>query len=313
MSPEQARGQLVDKRADIWAFGCVFYEMLTRRPAFAGDTVSDTLVAVLDREPNWSALSSSTPAWLRSLLRRCLEKDPSRRVRDIGDARLEMDEGPALESVRLQARRPLSIVTLGASVVAGGLAASIVWILATRGRSTASVEAPVVTRVLKLTSGPAHESGAAISPDGKWVAYLSNARGPTDIWVKFIAGGDPANLTESTGLEVQSQSDIGGLAISPDGATIAFDARVRDVEPTSFATWVVPAPLGGVPRRFLTGGRSVRWSRDGTRLVYVASGGSAGDALWVADKDGGNPKEIAPRRSGMHKHWPTWSADGRHV
>ena len=314
MSPEQARGLPVDKRTDIWAFGCVLYEMLTRRPAFAGNTVSDTLVAVLDREPNWSAIPSSTPAWFRSLLRRCLEKDPSRRVRDIGDARLELDEGPALESVPPEARRPFSIVALGASIVTGGLAASMIWLFATRPQSTATVEAPFVTRVLRLTSGPAHESGAAISPDGKWVAYLSNARGPTDIWVKFIAGGDPVNLTGSTGLEVQSQSDIGGLAISPDGATIAFDARVRDVEPTSFATWVVPAPLGGVPRRFLTGGnRAVRWSRDGTRLVYVEAGSSAGDALWVADADGGNPKEIAPRRGGMHKHWPTWSADGRHV
>ena len=92
MSPEQARGKTVDKRTDIWAFGCVLYEMLTARPAFAGETSSDTIVAILEREPDWSALPAQTPPSIRRLLQRCLEKDPKRRLRDIGDARLEIDE-----------------------------------------------------------------------------------------------------------------------------------------------------------------------------------------------------------------------------
>ena len=92
MSPEQARGQAVDKRTDIWAFGCVLYEMLTGRPAFRGETVSDTIAAILEREPDWSALPAQTPASIRRLLQRCLEKDPKRRLRDIGDARLEIEE-----------------------------------------------------------------------------------------------------------------------------------------------------------------------------------------------------------------------------
>ena len=92
MSPEQARGKAVDKRTDIWAFGCVLYEMLTARPAFRGETVSDTIAAILEREPDWSALPAQTPASIRRLLQRCLEKDPKRRLRDIGDARLEIEE-----------------------------------------------------------------------------------------------------------------------------------------------------------------------------------------------------------------------------
>ena len=92
MAPEQARGKTVDKRADIWAFGLVLYEMLVGRTAFAGDTISDVLAAVLTREPDWTALPATTPASIKRLLARCLEKDPKRRLRDIGDARLEIEE-----------------------------------------------------------------------------------------------------------------------------------------------------------------------------------------------------------------------------
>ena len=106
MSPEQARGKAVDKRTDIWAFGCVLYEMLTARPAFRGETVSDTIAAILEREPDWSALPAQTPLSIRRLLQRCLEKDPKRRLRDIGDARLEIEEA------------------LGAIVSSGGAAAA---------------------------------------------------------------------------------------------------------------------------------------------------------------------------------------------
>ena len=102
MAPEQARGRIVDKRVDIWAFGLVLYEMLTGRAAFAGDTITDILAAVVTREPDWTALPATTPASIRRLLTRCLEKDPKRRLRDIGDAQLEIEEaikrGPAAGS-----------------------------------------------------------------------------------------------------------------------------------------------------------------------------------------------------------------------
>ena len=92
MSPEQVRGQAMDKRTDIWAFGCVLYEMLTGRAAFARGTTSDTLAAIIEREPDWSAISVSTPAIVLHLLRRCLDKDPKQRLRDIGDARVDLHE-----------------------------------------------------------------------------------------------------------------------------------------------------------------------------------------------------------------------------
>ena len=95
MSPEQARGQSIDKRTDIWAFGCVLYEMLTGRRAFAGGTKSDTIAAILQREPDWSALPASLPPDIARLLRRCLEKDLARRLRDIGNTRADLDESVA--------------------------------------------------------------------------------------------------------------------------------------------------------------------------------------------------------------------------
>ena len=103
MSPEQARGRLVDKRTDVWAFGCVLYEMLAGRPAFLGETLSDTLAAILEREPDWSLLRGDTPPSLKSLLRRLLEKDTRYRLRDIADVRFDS----STRSTPLEKRRRL--------------------------------------------------------------------------------------------------------------------------------------------------------------------------------------------------------------
>ena len=94
MSPEQARGLPVDKRVDIWAFGCVFYEMLANHSPFAGATISDTIAAILEREPDWRALPAGAPPTIHHLLRRCLEKNPKRRLRDVGDARTDLEPAP---------------------------------------------------------------------------------------------------------------------------------------------------------------------------------------------------------------------------
>ena len=120
MSPEQARGKRVDKRTDIWAFGCVLYEMLSGRRAFAGETISDAIAKILEREPDWQALPASTPARIRDLLRRCLQKDPQRRLHDIADARIEIEEA------RTALNGPHRVVVL--PVVAGGVALALMLI-----------------------------------------------------------------------------------------------------------------------------------------------------------------------------------------
>jgi Tol biopolymer transport system component len=312
MSPEQARGLAVDKRTDIWAFGCVLYEMLTGRAPFAGATVLDTIAAILEREPDLSKLPASTPPGARRLLQRCLLKDAKRRLRDIGDAHADLDEAPTPPALPV-GRAGTSWkalrwgLTLAAAAAAGGVAA---WLVRPAPRLR---QAPSFSRTRRLTTTPAHEFGPAISPDGKWVAFLSDARGTADVWVKFVAGGEPANLTASAPLEIQVRSAIGGLDISPDGSSIAVQARAKgDTRPT-FDTWLIPAPLGGTPRRFVETSGALRWSPDGTRIVFVRPGESRGDAIVVADASGENPRELVSARGGWHTHWPAWSADGRFV
>src|SRR5262245_37731493 len=163
MSPEQARGKNVDKRTDIWAFGCVLFEMLTGRLAFPGATLSDTIVAILDRSPDWSALPAGTPATLVRLVRRCLEKEARKRLRDIGDARFDLEEISGTPDVA------------GAASLAGQLARS--------------VEFQRLSDVEGLKDAP------AISPDGKMVDFVSIVAGRRQIWIRLLAGGGLLQLT----------------------------------------------------------------------------------------------------------------------
>jgi Tol biopolymer transport system component len=288
--------------------------MLTGRRAFSGETTSDTIAAIIEREPDWTALPAETPPAVRRLLQRCLDKDPKRRLRDIGDATPLLDEAEPV-AAREDHAPPVRQSPVGWAgwVVAAVLLLTIAGLGVFWMRSRAAA-GPSVSRVVRLTNGPALDYAPAISPDGKWVAYMSDASGPTDVWVKLVAGGDAVNLTASTNVEVAPQVDSGGLSVSPDGTLIAFNAGSRGRQnANNIGTWVVPAPFGGVPRRLLDVGRAARWSPDGTRVAFIVQGGTSGDAIWVADADGANPREIAPRRGGMHKHWPAWSPDGRYV
>ncbi len=314
MSPEQARGQAVDKRTDIWAFGCLLYELLTGRRAFPGETLPDTLAAIIGRGPSWDVLPAATPPSVVRLLQRCLEKDSRRRLRDIGDARTDIDDalsGAAAQTVPttvlpVRSRLAWSVAALLFVALVGTLALG--WRLLPRAPAET---APAFSRIARLTSGPARDIGPAISPDGKWVAYLSNARGPMDVWVKFLASGDAANLTVGANLDVSGSTGIAGLDISPDGTRIAVMAKPRGSS-EAFSTWELPAPLPGVPHKLLdTGFLGARWSPDGRQVAFIRAGSSAGDALWVADADGANRREVIAARDGMHIHWPSWSRDGR--
>jgi Tol biopolymer transport system component len=166
MSPEQARGKAVDKRTDIWAFGCVLYEMLTGRIAFRGDTLSDTIVAILDRTPDWSAVPADTPAVVLKLVRRCLEKDSRRRLRDIGDARHDLEDAfdePAQLILTERAR--------------------------TRFRRV---------QFQRLTDIEGVNEAPAISHDGKMVAFVTVVAGTRQIWIRLLAGGAPLQLTRDS-------------------------------------------------------------------------------------------------------------------
>ena len=216
MSPEQARGRHVDKRTDIWAFGVVLFEMLTGRPLFAGETVTDVLAGVVTRDPDWSTLPAGTPPAVRELLRHCLEKDRTRRLRDIGDARLLIDASAAT-AASPQPAPPSSargfVWTI--ATLALLLLAAIVYIVTIGSRTTPAA----VTRFdiglptgafLRLDEQPA----IAISPDGQTVAFVASENGVRRIFLRRRGDVDA---------HVLPGSDEGADPVfSPDGKSIAF-------------------------------------------------------------------------------------------
>jgi Tol biopolymer transport system component len=322
MSPEQARGQSVDKRADIWAFGCVLYEMLTGRLAFPGDTASDMIAKILEREPDWSALPVGTPASVRRLLFRCLVKDPKQRLRDIGDARIEID---GMDDV-LPKASGASVAPPGAPtarmrwspwVALAALAAGVaVW---EARRPAATQESPLANaRFSRFTDWKGTEGAPEISPDGKFVAFQADRDGQFDIWLSQVGSGHFSNLTQGgPPLDPPGSGRLNRtFGFSADGAELWFSAPGDAGNPKM----LMPI-TGGTPRAFLAKGSiAPSWSPDGRRLVYFNNGD--GDHLLVADRAGtdAHPIVLSPKetndaffRKGMHNHNPIWSPDGEWI
>ena len=309
MSPQQARGQVVDKRADIWAFGCVLYEMLTGRVAFAGETVSDTIGKILEREPDWSALPAATPSVIRRLLRRCLTKDPKQRLRDIGDVRIEIDaidEVLGVSDVMVAPPAPAkNRATWLPWVALVALAASVgVW---EARRPVTTPENPLANaQFTRFTDWEGTEGGAEISPDGKFVAFLADRDGQFDIWLSQVGTGSFRNLTA----DIPALQPIGAtfrkFGFSGDGAEIWFSP---DTGP-SMAQMLMPL-MGGTPRAFLDKGATApSWSPDGTRLTYFKN--EDGDPLFVADRTGADARQVLVQKE-VHNHNPVWSSDGQWI
>lgn len=323
MSPEQARGKAVDKRTDIWAFGAVLYQMLTARPAFRGETTSDTIAAVLEREPDWSATPAETPASVRRLLQRCLEKDPKRRLRDIGDARLEIEEAlgasvspeaaaPELASPdRLQAAARASRLAWWAAAAASLLVigGAATWRLQ---RSEYFWRNPLEgASFARLTDFEGAEHHAAISRDGKFVVFLSDRDGTWDAWVSQVGTGDVHNLTNGSVLELRNPGTR-TVGFSPDGSLVTLWSRVSDSAGGGRvdAGWAVPT-MGGPLRPYLKGIAELDWSPDGRRIVYHPP--APGDPLFVTEADEKTGRQIHVARSGVHNHFPVWSHDGAFI
>jgi Tol biopolymer transport system component len=190
MAPEQARGKPVDKRVDLWAFGCVLFECLTGRRTFAGETVSDVLAAVLEREPDWSRLPAATPAHVRALLGRCLEKDPRMRLRDAGEARVALARGAASPAGAERSRGSRSALVAAIALVLGGAG---LWAGSWLTESSAGPTRIVQRRLTEIVG---LEEMPAVSPDGGKVAFLSRVNGRRQVFLRSLATGTWKQLTQ---------------------------------------------------------------------------------------------------------------------
>ncbi len=300
MSPEQARGKPLDKRTDIWSFGCVLYEMLTGRQASAGETVSDTIAAILEREPEWKALPDTTPVTVRQLLHRCFEKDPRHRLRDIGDAQIELDDALAGRAtaapIARRARRErtawiaLALVTLAAALAVG----SVLFLQ----------RAPADTRAYRSSilppageSVPARVGRFAISPDGRRLAFVGENGGATGLWVQSLDGlvAQPLAGTEGAGSPFWSS----------DSRFIGFfvGGKIKRVD----ATGGPPVTLAdAIPNPGAT------WNRGGT-ILFASFG--PGNPIRRVSASGGAPSPVTTLNAdnGETQHWlPFFLPDGRH-
>ncbi|MGH9388305.1 MAG: protein kinase domain-containing protein [Vicinamibacteria bacterium] len=278
MSPEQARGKPTDRRTDVWAFGVVLYETLTGRRAFGRGDVPETLAAVLRDELDWSALPEKTPHSIRKLLRRCLERDPGKRLRDIGDARLEIEEamrGPEVgASSSVASASPIGrrrrLRAWATPIVSSLLTGLAVWSL-TRPAPTA----PATTRRFKITAPPSVRiEDVALSPDGRWLAFSGAREGRTQVYLRAMDQMEAVPLNGSEGGRRPF--------FSPDAEWIGF---------TSGSPTTGDAAIRKVPR---AGGTPVTISQG----EYCDGAWGAGDVIVLGSNTG---IQVVPASGGVPK------------
>jgi len=279
MSPEQAKGRPVDRRADIWAFGCVLFEMLTGKMVFSGESVTDTLAEIIKAEPGWSLIPANTPKPIRTLLQRCLKKDAKQRLQAIGEARIIIEDvlaAPAGTSVAeaepakaAAKRRSLSLVGwIGGFALGAVLAALAVW-WGTRSSSAPAMHFSAVTTFAGVQAQP------ALSPDGRSVAFVSNRDGHYNVYVGLVRGGQLLQITHDASMKSRP-------AWSPDGGTLAY-AQMNDFG--TMDIWEVAA-LGGSPHKVILNATDPAWTPDGHSLAYVNMGDGT---ICISGVEGENP------------------------
>ncbi|MEO7134561.1 MAG: protein kinase [Vicinamibacterales bacterium] len=298
MSPEQARGRTVDKRSDVWAFGCVLFEMLTGKPAFAGEELTDIIAAVVRDEPDWNRLPADTPASVRRLLRRSLEKDRKRRLADIADVRLELDDTtkdaaashvipPSLAGASVWRERVWAAVAIASLVTTA--------VVVSRGFFTPSAEVRVTRFEVPPPEGGHIEWGQPLSPDGRTLAFIIGTTEGTLIWIRPLDSG--------TARPVPGTERATRMFWSPDSQQIAFfvDGNLKKVA------------LAGGPSRLVANGpfRDGVWGPNGTILI----GGQQGRPLFRVSELGGEPIAVTALDTSLPEvshDYPEFLPDGSH-
>jgi serine/threonine protein kinase len=321
MSPEQAKGRPVDKRADIWSFGVVVHEMLTGVRLFEGESVTETLAAVLTQAPDFTALGDAPPA-VTALLRRCLERDPKKRLRDIGEARLILTDPRTLEpaplapapvaadgsahgrpSARGSLLRAAAFIALG--FAAGFAAAGFV------NRSTGTQPVGSTLSISPITSS-GNVISATISPDGRYMAYVESDQGRQSLWLRQMAGGQTLRLTPEDTVAFWSHT------FTPDGNQVVYGLKSRTDRRGALYSI---STLGGTPRRLIAEIDSPpTYSPDGRRMAFLRAQHPTTEqsSLVVSGSDGSDPEVLASVTlpdyiAGIFYGAPAWSPDGQTI
>jgi eukaryotic-like serine/threonine-protein kinase len=311
MAPEQAKGKPVDRRADIWAFGCVFYEMLTGQKAFDGETVSDVLAAVIKSEPDWSALPADTPPAIRKLIRRCIAKDPKQRLHDMGDARLSIEDtisgadDEAISSGQTAESKRASVVRRTAPWALGGLAVLLAGTTAWFSLQP-KPELSVIRFPIAAPEGTvlASFNGFSISPDGRYLAFPAQTSEdkPPMIWLR--------PLDSLTAQAVPGTEGADRPVWSPDSRQIAFGAGGK-LEKVAISGGL-PITICDMrdfsspyPNHYTEGA----WNRDGV-ILFTNPGG-----IYQVPDSGGAPALLAAPDASHNESGftlPQFLPDGRH-
>jgi eukaryotic-like serine/threonine-protein kinase len=307
MAPEQARGRDVDRRADIWAFGAVLWEMLTGRPLFGGETLSDVLAAVLTREPDWSALPAGTPATVVGLLRRCLERDARRRLQAIGEARIALERAAAGEPTAgtthaPEATRPAIAGrrwwAAAIALVAAGAGAGAMLLLRPPPQAP-TARAGTIAFAFDPPAGHHFVGGMALSRDGRSLAFaLRDPAGQIALWVRDLDAVEPRRIAGTDGARFPFWA--------PDGRRLGFFAsgELKTIDLIGGAVKGLARTLGAPDAR---GGA---WGADD---VILFTPGFTTEILQV-NASGGTPQPAthfdAARKDGSHR-WPSFMPDGK--
>jgi Tol biopolymer transport system component len=296
MSPEQARGLPVDQRTDIWAFGCVLYEMLTGHIVFAGETVTDHIATILERDPDWTVLPEATPPDLRRVLRRCLARDPTRRLQAMGDARVEIDDllsGGPHESI---GARPAHLLPPGRRTVAWAVAGAAVAIgvaVGSQWRPAPIPPSPPETRTEIVTPATADPTSFALSPDGRQIVFVASGDGASRLWLRSLAATTAQPLAGTEG--------AASPFWSPDSRAIGFFAGGA----------LKRLDLGGGAPQTLAPAPAARGGTWGADSVIVFAPTNSGSLMRVA-ATGGDAVPVTilgPTQAG--RRWPHMLSDGR--
>jgi len=308
MSPEQARGKPVDKRADIFAFGAVLYELLTGKRAFEGETVTDTLASILARDPNWVALPDTTPLRIKELLQDCLQKEVHNRVHDVSQLRIQikkaLDEpatvSPTGVTSAAQPVRQRWVMTVGLVVLALAVGGVVTWLLIPPSSPEQSLNRFVITPSPPVLLASVAHNEVAISPDGRQLVYMGDSEGRRQLYLRSLDNfvDKPIPGTEHP---------QGMVFFSPDGESIGFFAEGK-LKKTSLAGGS-PITLCDAPRGFWSGD----WFED--TIVFTTTVES-GRGLYRVSANGGEPEMLATVNLDEGEQLyglPDFLPDGKHI